>query len=269
MAQPEAINEQINHMSVKPPHFDESAPSRWFTILESQFVLSKITASQTKFHHVIANLPTVVMAQLTDTQIASNDYETIKNDVIKLFTKSSPELFDTIMSKTHITCTKPTLYLNELRKLANQANLGLSDEFLKIKFIKGVPDSIRPMLATHAADSLDELARVADTMLAYNPSMSVSHVPPPRDCTPNPSSFNQAHKPRITMNVKNFATDNIPYALRAFHATQKPQVCRAHLYYGNHARSCKPWCILFQPKLKILPNSRSNSPARTPSSSEN
>lgn len=268
------------HVAVKPPKFDEASASRWFNIIESQFVIAKITSNLTKFHHVLANLPVNVMAQLSNEQIASNNYDTLKADIIALFSKSSPELFDSIVSQNHIICTKPTAYLNELRKIAAQANLGLSDEFIKIKFIKGVPANIRPMLATHPTDSLDELARVADTMLAYNPPSAVSYIKHNNaghsdnyqryshnnDRNTDPFSRTQQYSGQRTKSDArpNYADASLPAGLRAFHSKQRPLVCRAHIYYGNDARTCKRWCILSNSNVKILPDSRPSSRSNSP-----
>ena len=66
--------------------------------------------------------------------------------------------------------------MRELRKLASQ--LGLPDYFLRIKFLKAIPDSLRPTLASYdASTSLEELARVTDTLMDYaGQTQSVSLV---------------------------------------------------------------------------------------------
>ena len=111
-------NEAIAAVSIKPPIFDENSVSRWFVIMESQFILSKIASSNTKFHHVISNLPINVINQLNDSVIFSNDYNVLKNALVTLYTRSKPELFDSLLSKNNILFTKPTIYLQELRKFA-------------------------------------------------------------------------------------------------------------------------------------------------------
>ena len=50
------------HVAVKPPQFDEASANRWFQIVESQFIISRVTASSTKFHTIIADLPVKVLA---------------------------------------------------------------------------------------------------------------------------------------------------------------------------------------------------------------
>ena len=56
--------------------------------------------------------------------------------------------------------------MRELRKVATQ--LGVDDSFIKLKFLKALPGNIRLLLVTYEdGTSLEELARVAETLLAY------------------------------------------------------------------------------------------------------
>lgn len=270
------------HIRVKPPTFDESSATRWFQILESQFIISKITVSSTKFHHALSNLPLNVLKKLDDTMITCNDYDVLKDKIITMFTKPAPELFDNIVSQHHLTCQKPSVYLNELKQIAVQSNLGLTDDFLKIKFLKGLPDSIRPILVSHNASTLDELARFADTLISFMPvQSSISHISrPPRKPSnvrfsnnDNPNynpSYNRSHNPspnngpysrNPSTPMTQYHDDSIPINIRAFNHKQRPQICRFHLYYGPRARSCKQWCMLASTSSNVLPHSRSSSPA--------
>ena len=104
-------------MAVKPPLFEEGSVRRWFKILKSQFSLANISTSRTKFNHVLANIPMSVLNKVSESAISSNDYDIIKTALHDLYDKSKPELFDTLMSKTNIMCTKPSVFLNELRKI--------------------------------------------------------------------------------------------------------------------------------------------------------
>lgn len=244
-------------VAVKPPLFDESAVTRWFSIIESQFVLANITTASTKFHHVLSNLPVKILNQVSDDVIQSADYDKLKTSLIDLFSRSKPELFDSLINKNPITFTKPTQYLNELRKIATP--LGLGEDFLKIKFIKALPDNIRPLIATYDSNTtLEELARVSDTLMSYNMSYGaqVSQV-----------NTNKHGDPAVAnRNYTNYTTSTIPIGIRAFHNKQRPKVCRYHLYYGKNAKSCKPWCIINTSNslLNILPSSRTSSRSSSP-----
>jgi hypothetical protein len=55
------------------------------------------------------------------------------------------------------------------------SQLGVGDEIIRIKFLKGMPDDIRSTLVAYDGGTLEELARVADTLLAYKPSLLPVH----------------------------------------------------------------------------------------------
>ena len=252
-------------VAIKPPVFDETAVARWFSIIESQFILANITVSSTKFHHVLSNLPVRVLNQVNDDVIQSACYDKLKTALTNLFSQSKPELFDSLVTQNQITFTKPTQYLRELRKIATP--LALGEDFLRIKFIKALPNNIRPIIATYdTSTSLEELARVSDTLMSYNVTCGaqVNQV-----YTSRPS---YSHRDPTGGNMTvNYVHSSIPVGVRAFHDKQRPRVCRYHLYYGQNAKSCKPWCMLSSSKvgLNMLPSSRrpsrSSSPSRSPS----
>ena len=266
---PTSATPQAAAVAVKPPPFDETSVTRWFIILESQFALANISVSSTKFHHVLANLPVRIINQLDDTVVTSQDFDKLKQALLTLFTKSKPELFDSLVNQNNIMCDKPSTYLREIQRIGQQ--LGVDNEFLKLKFLKTLPNNIRPIVVAHddGTSSLEELARVADTMLAFNvPSTNTSSV--------NTTQVNNANRgPNANVKVKGnynvqnkgdstYSKMNVPEGVRAFPDGQRPQVCRYHLYYGSKARSCKRWCILSSTSHNVLPSSRPPSRSSSP-----
>ena len=259
-------------VTVKPPPFDETSVTRWFTIVESQFVLAKITVASIKFHHILSNLPLRVINQVSDEVIQSQQ---LKRALISLFTKSKPELFDSLVNQNNILCDKPSNYLRELRKVTTQ--LGVDDSFIKLKFLKALPGNIRLLLVTYEdGTSLEELAGVAETLLAYGSNNfgassqpNVSMVESRQGCrsiTRNGENFRGSSS---TSAASVFSKTVIPIGVRSFHGGQRPQVCRYHLHYGNKAKSCKRWCILSSSCNAPRPGSRSSSSSRITKPSEN
>ena len=114
------------------------------------------------------------------------------------------------------------------------------------------------MLVTYdASTTLEELARVADMLLDYNgTNQSVSMVnEEKRGGASRQSRFEQCDNSRSQSgrgsdtrnyfsNSGDLSLQSIPLGIRAFHPSQKPKVCRYHLYFGKNAKACKKWCIL-------------------------
>ena len=67
---------------VKPSNSMATYPAAWFTVMEAQFHLAHNTSSVTRFYHALAALPPETVAQLSQTSLASQDYNTLKMNVI-------------------------------------------------------------------------------------------------------------------------------------------------------------------------------------------
>ena len=152
-------------ISVRPPPFTPNKTRAYFRILEAQFGNLRITTDDTKCRHLISNLPADVVDKLSDEEIKSNYFQAVKDRIISLYGKSTPEVFNELLSLPSAIQTKPSLYLQQLRSKAFQLNL--TDDFLKIYFIKALPDNIKPALITHNGD-LDQLASLAYNLMDYN-----------------------------------------------------------------------------------------------------
>jgi len=276
--------QQLNAVGIRPPPFEEQSVARWFAVLESQFSIAHISVSSTKFNHVLSHLPMSVVNKLSDNILQNADYDELKDRLIELFSKSAPELFESLISKS--ACySKPSLYLQEIRRIAEP--LKITDEFVKCKFLKALPDNIRPMLVASEHNSLDEMARVADTLIAYDSSKSapVYNVNPKSSFNANShysnrqfnksgsngQGYNNFHSSSSSSHSQTnsqiqYSDSTIPLAVRSYHSKQRPQVCRSHIYYGSRAKTCKPWCLLASssPNLQMQPNSRPNSRSSSP-----
>lgn len=301
------------HIAFKAPLFTETDPTRWFKLCESSFILSKINNNSTKFHHALTSLPSSVSSKLSDAVIDSNDYECLKNAVVTLYEQTKPELFDSLVSKNNIMCNKPSLYMRELQKLGSQ--LGLSDELIKLKFLKSLPSHMRSCISVHENKSLDEISAIADGYFAYgspfgdttcnimpkafpaenitnsnHQSFNSSMQQMPNSFQPN---FNQFYPFNVPNNAgpqfsdcfavsrnpgssyqrprTDYSSEGIPFGVRSFHPKQRPKFCRFHLYYGEKAKSCRPFCMFSKTHPNVLSlsanNSRNNSPSNSRSSS--
>ena len=253
--------EQVQH--IKFPAFMETAVPGWFAILNAQFNLNRITKNKTKFYHALAALPPDTVCKLDATIISNEDYPALKDAVSNLFERTKPELFERLISKASTNVTgRPSLFLAELREIASK--VGVGDELVRHKFLQCVDPSIAAVLAAQDIPLL-QLGRLADELLPFMKKSAAYMVqtehhasPPPRRAPPR--------KPPT-------ATDSIPRGVQPFSEGQRPKVCRAHIYFGKAARTCRPWCHWpnKQPSLRVEPDSRlpSRSSSPAPERSEN
>lgn len=245
-----------HHVSIKPPPFMESSVEGWFTIMEAQFHLQRITSESTKFFHVLSALPPNVVGQLSSDTLNSKSFKTLMPEVIQLFERTKPELFEQLISTAAMT-GRPSTYLNELLNIASK--VGVSDDLVRHKFTQAFPATIGTVLAAQKELPLIQLGKLGDELLPLVKSQCLA-VNAPQPSTPATSS----KYPRQECHQSSRQN----YGVKPFHDGQRPVVCRAHIYFGSKARTCKPWCRWPQKAttLRIQPSSRPTSPSRSSSS---
>lgn len=253
-----------HHVAIKAPAFMECAVQGWFAIMEAQFHIARITNDITKFYHVLASLPPTTVSKLDTAVLASHSFSGLREAVTELYEKSKPELFDQLISKVQLT-GRPSLYVRELQELAGK--VGVGDDLVRHKLLQSLPPAVGTVLAAQRDLSLHQLGKLADELMPLlQPSCfaAPAALPPQEHCLLSPGSNLTQHRPDQQQQQHRASTSSsLPRGLQPFHRDQRPQVCRAHLYFGAEARTCKPWCQW--PKknsLKMEPSSRRTSPER-------
>lgn len=254
----ESEQEQVQH--IKVPAFMETAVPGWFAILNAQFNLHRITKNKTKFYHALAALPPDTVSKLDATIISNEDFPALKEAVSSMYERTKPELFERLISKASTSVTgRPSLFLAELRDIANK--VGVGDELVRHKFLQCVDPSIAAVLAAQDIP-LQQLGRLADELLPFMKKTGAYMVNSER---PTPPSVRPASpRPPST-------TNSVPRGVQPFNDGQRPKVCRAHIYFGTAARTCRPWCQWPNKpaNIRMEPNSRPASRSSSPARSEN
>lgn len=75
---------QLQNVSTKPPIFMEENVQAWFSIMEAQFNLQRITVSTTKFYHTLAGLPSSVVGKILQTVLRGLKYEELKEAMLAI-----------------------------------------------------------------------------------------------------------------------------------------------------------------------------------------
>ena len=245
-----------NVVAVKMPQFLETAPASWFSILEANFHIKKISTEETKFFHLIAVLPPEIVSKLGMKLEEKNDSAT-KETVINIYERTKPELFSKLINETTIS-GRPSHYLQELTSIASK--VGVGEDLVRHQFINALPSAISPVVAAQKDLTVQQLGTLADELTPFFTNNQVLQVSEnQRSIRPK---THHPHKNKQSGKSQHLNTD-IPHGLKPFHERQRPKICRAHHYYAEFARSCKPWCKFpgNKRKCQVLPNSRSSSPS--------
>jgi hypothetical protein len=190
--------------------------------------------------------------------IDSNNYDTLKSALIAAHEQSKPELFEKLISSKSFS-GRPSTYLKELRTIASK--VGVGDELVRHKFLQSLPSPISAALGAQSDLDMTQLGSIANNLMPFAQercsaiSDSVVRRSPNTTRTPSATSLSLESK-------------DVPLPVRAFRAGQRTRVCRAHIYYGDRAKTCKPWCKWPNKKdLQMQPSSRTSSRASSPARS--
>lgn len=253
---PATLSPFASTVSVKPAQFSSSSPTAWFAILEAQFHLASITSVTTQFFHALAHLPPETVSRLPESILSGKDYELLKAAVVSYHEQSKPELFDEFMRSTPLV-GRPSHFLAEMKRVA--AKVGVSDELVRYKFQQAVPQSMAPILASQKGSSLDDLGKLADELLSLCPvSSGVNSVAQATSQTQR----SLRHEGTNASGSKNLG-------LTPYRPEQRPRVCRAHIFYGKSANTCRPWCQWPTKDTCRVMASRGNTPNQSRSASPN
>ena len=229
----------LAHVSVKPAPFYKRSPETWFRRLESQFSLAKISNPVTMFHHVLAVLPEELACDL---DFPDTNYETLKKAVLDHLKANKHELIEQALSTLDLGDKRPSQFVTEVKRRFSDIGLTADDDIVKSRLLKALPAHLRSALVGHDSVSLDQYAKIADSMLSVSistsPFVSVNSVSSeePRKTWHRNDNFD---KPSQRNNQR---SNQRSFAVRPFYSDQRPKLCNAHIFYAERARTCRPWC---------------------------
>ena len=233
--------------NIKPPKFTEDNAIAWFKIVNAQFIYNNITSQQTKFYFTLGNLPMDIVGELDTSTMEGEDYDNLKDAVIRLCGKTKSQMFESLLAESAVV-DKPSKFIRDMKQTASR--LGFNNDvngLIRHKLVQCMPSYVAPVLAAQTSLSLDQLGQLADDLTVLNISTGscVNHVT--SNDNKRVSSILNADKRTLT----------------PFREGQRPKLCRFHLFYGKTANKCTKWCQWQGEKpLNVVSreNSRPNSP---------
>ena len=126
------------------------------------------------------------------------------------------------------------------------ADIGLTaqEDLIKSRLISAVPATVRTALVGHDDVSLEQFAKIADSMLSVvsNESPFIAHSyeekrqwPNRQNHQPRHHQFTQSSEDKLQPQKRNFRN-----GVRPFYANQRARICNADIYYAGDARTCHP-----------------------------
>lgn len=173
----DAAGTRINAVSVKVPQFWPTRPEVWFSLLESQFATKNITTDDTKYHHAVTGLDKATAEEISAFLLnppATRKYEGLKSILISTFGLTQSEKDTQLLSISGLGDRKPTALLRYMNSLTNPADQKTT--IYRALFLQHLPENVRVILARDMPTDIDELAKLADDILAAQASHSSTNI---------------------------------------------------------------------------------------------
>lgn len=246
---PSASGQDVYRVGVRVPPFWPEEPEVWFAQVESQFLLSNITADLTKFHFVTGQLDQEYARIVKDVIISpptNNKYDKLKAELIKRISLSHEKKTLQLMQHEELGDRKPSQFLRHLRSLAGPQ---VPDDFLRTVWTSRLPPNVQTIVASQPKSDLDDVADLADRVNDIAPS--TSHV-----ASIAPSAHTTALEEKVAaltrqveilaMQVKKTSYfKNRSHSRSRSNSRQRSQghrFCWYHYKFGKKARKCEQPC---------------------------
>jgi len=224
----------VARIAIKPPPFYRKSPETWFRQLESQFSLAGVTSQRTQFHHALAALPEEIACDLDPALKLYND---LKEAILTSLRANRFQLIEEALASVQLNERRPAQFVIDIKRRFAEVGLKADEAVIKSRLLSALPPSLRSALVAHEDSDIDTFAKIADSMLAVTASDT-------------PFTVRGVHHDRGLAQQRPPGSKN--FAPRPFHATQRPKVCNAHIYYGSKARTCRSWCQWPEKNLPIV-----------------
>lgn len=158
----------LSAFHLRLPRFWPADPQIWFAQVESQFATARVTSQTQKFHHVIATLPPDIAAEIRDlvlTPPAVTPYDTLKAELIHRTTSSEQRRLQQLLTSEELGDRKPTQLLRRLQQLLGEKAPTFDVALLRELFLQRLPTSVRMVLAAAAGLNIEDLAKLADSVM--------------------------------------------------------------------------------------------------------
>lgn len=249
-----ATDTDVCRVAVKLPPFWADSPEVWFTQVEAQFSLARITQDRTRYDYVVAHLDSRYATELRDILAnppADDRYLHLKTELIRRLSPSQHETVRRLLQHEELGDRKPSQLLRHMRALAGSTLV--DDTLLRIIWLQRLPSQAQAILQVQPNLPLDQLAHVADQVV----EVSLPSPPPTVHAvgTPQPTNELARRIDELTRQLDSIRRrlDQSPKR-RSQKRSQSQENnaasshgndngrCYYHRRFGDKARKCQPPC---------------------------
>jgi hypothetical protein len=239
-----AVN--VAHVAVKLPEFWTSDPDMWFFQAECAFNRSRITASYTKFEHVVMHLPEAVVVSVRSLLLgmeptAVDAYEQLKNQLTSSYGKSRWQRGFALLDHPELGDRRPSHMMAEMLALLPPG--GVADTLFLCLFLRRLPAGMRDHLAAADFKTAAEMSSHADLLWDARAGQTVSAVAaelmPVRYRSSSPRDSQRSSSPPAASGRHQARRRPTPHSETG---RLNPGICKTHAKYGAKAYYCTAPC---------------------------
>ena len=237
---------QSSHLyavALKLPVFWPDSCESWFINAESQFHLKNITASSTKFHHVVASLPQKEIDNVVDiirNPPAADPYSALKSRLLQTHSSTDYARCESIMSLPLSGDMLPSALLSRMRALLpieHQECL-----FLRYAFLRQLPSDVRSHLVHDKTVDIAVLSQRADEIYRSSLSSRSSVNAVDSVLAVNAPSSRQNRRPQRSQRASSPVARHSQTPAAPSRCSTSPSSCWYHAKFGTKALSCQSPC---------------------------
>lgn len=269
MAQPEANAVT----SLKIPQFWTQSPASWFINVEAQFSTRHITQEQTKYEHVVQNLPANVIDSVLDLinpdQPSATPYTDLKRALMDRHSLSTSKRIEQLLSGEEIGDRKPSEFYRRLKTLAGQSPM-VTEQLIIELWYRRLPPMVTALTKSSGKTDVKDLIQMADTVFetmqqqnfAINAiASSSSHLATNSESNlaiaeltmQNQRLQSEISEIRNMLSKINFhgrsrSRGRSNFRQRTPSRKRGNDMCYYHRRFGNKANKCEPPCKFDAPK---------------------
>jgi hypothetical protein len=172
--------EGIAEKRFKLPEFDVNTPELWFATAEVIFSANNVVDEKSKFAHLLQHIDSTIAKNIQSVILnssAENPFTAAKEALLNLYADSVDKKLDKLLSKVSLEAFgKPSLLLQEIKRLTAGCGEVENEQFLKSFFLRKLPPLTRAILAdTENLLTVDQLAKKADLIQDSGVPTSLTH----------------------------------------------------------------------------------------------
>lgn len=249
----DASSSELFRVGVRIPPFWPEKPLIWFSQIEGQFNMARISDDLTKFHYVLSHLDRQYSIEVEDiitNPPASGKYEKLKTELIKRLSVSKEKKVKQLLLSEELGDRKPSQFLRHLQHLAGPT---IPDDFLRTIWTSRLPSNLQTVIASQLSLTLTELADLADRVhdiAPASPQVAAASSSRPEDLmevmarqiselTSQVSALTAVVNRRSRSRNRDYHHRRSRTPSRRSESNfKKFPLCWYHFKFGNHAKKC-------------------------------